>query len=254
MNSAPATSSGSAPTTRTPPVLTVEGLRVSFGGSHILQGVSFEVPATGVTALLGRNGVGKTTTLKAIIGLAPRTGRISIDGTEIQGRRTTRIVRDGIGYVPEDREVFGSLTVDENLRLVDPERGVEAPIVERLFPDLVARRSQRAGTLSGGQQQMVSLARVLLRDNRLLLIDEPTKGLAPKLVTEVADVLVEVARTTPILLVEQNLPLVRRIAETVIVLDAGQVVHRGTITALLADPVLTRELLGVALRRDGAHE
>jgi branched-chain amino acid transport system ATP-binding protein len=205
-----------------------------------------------VTALLGRNGVGKTTTLKAIIGLAPRTGRILSDGREIQSQSTTRIVREGIGYVPEDREVFGGLTVDENLRLVDPDRGADAPIVGQLFPDLVERRSQRAGTLSGGQQQMVSLARVLLRDNRLLLVDEPTKGLAPKLVTEVADVLAEVARSTPILLVEQNLPLVRRIADTVIVLDAGKVVHRGSAAELIADAALTRELLGVSMRREGA--
>lgn len=235
-----------------PPVLVIEDLHVRYGGSHILQGVSFEVPARGVTALLGRNGVGKTTTLKAIIGLAPRTGRITVAGAEVQARSTTRIVRDGVGYVPEDREVFSGLTVDENLRLVDPDRGADAPIVAQLFPDLVARRSQRAGTLSGGQQQMVSLARVLLRDNRLLLIDEPTKGLAPKLVTEVADVLAEVARETPILLVEQNLPLVRRIADTVIVLDAGQVVHRGRAADLVADAELTRELLGVSMRREGA--
>jgi branched-chain amino acid transport system ATP-binding protein len=234
------------------PVLRVEDLHVRYGGSHILQGVSFDVPGTGVTALLGRNGVGKTTTLKAIIGLAPRTGRIVVDGEEIQGRGTTRIVRDGIAYVPEDREVFGGLTVDENLRLVDPDRGADAPIVAELFPDLVQRRSQRAGTLSGGQQQMVSLARVLLRSNRLLLIDEPTKGLAPKLVTEVADVLAEVARETPILLVEQNLPLVRRIADTVVVLDAGKVVHRGNAADLIADAELTRELLGVSMRREGA--
>lgn len=240
------------PTRSLAPVLTVDDLHVRYGGSHILQGVSFEVPATGVTALLGRNGVGKTTTLKALLGLAPRTGRIALDGEEIQTRATTRIVRDGIGYVPEDREVFGGLTVEENLRLVDPSTGTDAPIVQRLFPDLVTRRSQRAGTLSGGQQQMVSLARVLLRDNRLLLIDEPTKGLAPKLVTEVADVLAEVAAATPILLVEQNLPLVRRIADTVIVLDAGTVVHAGSAAELIADPELTRELLGVAMRRDGA--
>lgn len=234
------------------PVLTVEDLHVRFGGSHILQGVDFEVPATGVTALLGRNGVGKTTTLKAILGLAPRTGRISLDGTPIHSRATTRIVRDGVGYVPEDREVFGGLTVEENLRLVEPDLGTDAHIVQRLFPDLVTRRGQRAGTLSGGQQQMVSLARVLLRDNRLLLIDEPTKGLAPKLVTEVADVLAEVARTTPILLVEQNLPLVRRIADTVVVIDAGRVVHTGSAADLIADQELTRELLGVAMRREGA--
>jgi branched-chain amino acid transport system ATP-binding protein len=235
-----------------PPIITIEDLHVRYGGSHILQGVSFDVPSRGVTALLGRNGVGKTTTLKAIIGLAPRAGRIVLDGDEIQARATTRIVRDGIGYVPEDREVFGGLTVDENLRLVDPDRGADAPIVGQLFPDLVERRAQRAGTLSGGQQQMVSLARVLLRDNRLLLIDEPTKGLAPKLVTEVADVLAEVAREAPILLVEQNLPLVRRIADTVVVLDAGMVVHRGRAADLIADTDLTRELLGVSMRREGA--
>lgn len=232
------------------PVLTIDDLHVRFGGSHILQGVSFEVPRTGVTALLGRNGVGKTTTLKAVLGLAPRTGSIALDGEEIQALATTRIVRDGIGYVPEDREVFGGLTVEENLRLVDPASGADAPIVQRLFPDLVTRRAQKAGTLSGGQQQMVSLARVLLRDNRLLLIDEPTKGLAPKLVTEVADVLAEVSRETPILLVEQNLPLVRRIADSVVVLDAGRVVHSGSAAELVADPELTRELLGVAMRRE----
>lgn len=248
----------SHPTTETTPsappapVLAVEDVHVRYGGSHILQGVGFEVPATGVTALLGRNGVGKTTTLKAIIGLAPRTGRILLQGREIQRLTTARIVRSGIGYVPEDREVFGGLTVDENLRLVDPDRGVEAPVVERLFPDLVRRRGQRAGTLSGGQQQMVALARVLLRDNALLLIDEPTKGLAPKLVTEVADVLAEVGRTTPVLLVEQNLPLVRRIADRVVVLDAGRVVHRGAAADLVADVELTRELLGVSMRREGA--
>ena len=240
------------PTRSLAPVLTVDDLHVRYGGSHILQGVSFEVPATGVTALLGRNGVGKTTTLKALLGLAPRTGRIALDGEEIQTRATTRIVRDGIGYVPEDREVFGGLTVEENLRLVDPSTGTDAPIVQRLFPDLVTRRAQRAGTLSGGQQQMVSLARVLLRDNRLLLIDEPTKGLAPKLVTEVADVLAEVAAATPILLVEQNLPLVRRIADQVVVIDAGRVVHRGEAAALVADAARTRELLGVSMRREGA--
>ena len=241
-----------APGSEGGPVLSVEDLHVRYGGSHVLQGVSFTVPATGVTALLGRNGVGKTTTLKAIIGLAPRTGRIILQDREVQDEPTTRIIRRGIGYVPEDREVFGGLTVDENLRLVDPDRGVQAPIVGRLFPDLVARAKQRAGTLSGGQQQMVSLARVLLRDTSVLLIDEPTKGLAPKLVTEVADVLAEVARTTPILLVEQNLPLVRRIADTVVVLDAGQVVHRGGAAELVADPELTRELLGVSMRREGA--
>ena len=233
-------------------ILALDDVHVRYGGSHILQGVSFEVPDTGVTALLGRNGVGKTTTLKAIIGLAPRTGRVLLRDRDISGDATHRVVAAGIGYVPEDREVFGGLTVDENLRLVGGTTGVDAPIVQKLFPDLVARRAQRAGTLSGGQQQMVALARVLLRENDLLLVDEPTKGLAPKLVTEVADVLARIARTTPVLLVEQNLALVRRIADTVVVLDAGAVVHRGDATALVEDHRLTTDLLGVSMRREGA--
>lgn len=237
--------------TRTTVVLALEDVHVRYGGSHVLQGVSFDVPATGVTALLGRNGVGKTTTLKAILGLAPRQGRIRLLGEDITRWSVTRTVREGVGYVPEDREVFAGLTVDENLRLVGGDTGVDAPIVGELFPDLVNRRAQRAGTLSGGQQQMVALARVLLRDNRLLLVDEPTKGLAPKLVTEVADVLARIARHTPILLVEQNLPLVRRIADTVVVLDAGQVVHRGIAADLVEDPRLTRRLLGVSMRGGG---
>ncbi|MBM6399202.1 ABC transporter ATP-binding protein [Phycicoccus sonneratiae] len=231
-------------------VLTLDDVHVRYGGAHVLQGVSFEVPDTGVTALLGRNGVGKTTTLKAVLGLAPRTGGIRLRDRDITGEPVHRVVAGGIGYVPEDREVFGGLTVEENLRLVGRTSGVDAPIVEELFPDLVGRRSQRAGTLSGGQQQMVALARVLLRDNDLLLVDEPTKGLAPKLVTEVADVLARVARTTPVLLVEQNLALVRRIADTVVVLDAGKVVHRGEARALVEDPALTTELLGVSMRRE----
>ena len=228
-----------------PPVLSLDDVHVRYGGSHILQGVSFDVPATGVTALLGRNGVGKTTTLRSIIGLAPRTGRILLQGREIQGLTTARIVRGGIGYVPEDREVFGGLTVDENLRLVDPVRGVDADVVARLFPALVPRRAQRAGTLSGGQQQMVSVARALLNDNQLLLVDEPTKGLAPKIVTEVADALQEASKIVPILLVEQNLEVVRRLADDAIVIAGGRVAHVGKAREILDDEDLTRRLLGV---------
>ena len=230
-------------------ILEIVNLHVRYGGSHVLQGISFDVPAIGVTALLGRNGVGKTTTLKAILGLAPRHGSIRLDGTELTTWSTVKVVRAGVGYVPEDREVFGGLTVEENLRLVGGDVGVSASIVRELFPDLVDRRDQKAGTLSGGQQQMVAIARVLLRESKIVLVDEPTKGLAPKLVTEVADVLARVARHTPILLVEQNLALVRRIADAVVVLDAGAVVHRGAATELLDDPGLTRELLGVSMRR-----
>jgi len=230
-------------------LLEVENLHVNLGQSHVLQGVSFNVREGGVTALLGRNGVGKTTTLRAILGLVDRRGRVSLEGRDLTSLPTHRIVRRSVGYVPEDRDIFAGLTVQENLRLAERDAEPRYDLVYDLFPELRQRAAQRAGTLSGGQQQMVAIARALLNDNRLLLVDEPTKGLAPKLVTEVADVLARVAETTPILLVEQNLPLVRRIADTVVVLDAGRVVHRGDAAALLADADLTRELLGVSLRR-----
>lgn len=228
-------------------LLTVENLRAHIGGQQVVESVSLEVPPVGVTAVLGRNGVGKTSTIKAILGLIQRTGTITFDGHRIDKERTYTIVRRGIGYVPEDREIFGSLTVAENLRLA--ERGTvpaeRRALVEELFPDLVARSGQRAGTLSGGQQQMVSLARALLNDNRLLLVDEPTKGLAPKIVGEVAEALAITAQTVPILLVEQNLPVIEQLANDAIVIDSGHVVHTGPAADLLADPEAVSRLLGV---------
>jgi branched-chain amino acid transport system ATP-binding protein len=236
-----------------PALLCVDDLRVCIGGSSIVHGVSFDVPATGVTVLLGRNGVGKTTTLKAILGLLPAgaqiDGAVRLSGTSIAGEPTHRRVRRGLGYVPEDRGVFGGLTVSENLRLAERDgvngRGPDYDTVYALFPELERRGRQRAGTLSGGQQQMVAIARVLLNSNRLLLIDEPTKGLAPRVVTEVADVLERVAAQVPILLVEQNLAVVRRLGQDAVVLASGVIVHTGPITDLLADLELTRSLLGV---------
>lgn len=228
-------------------MLHLEGVSVRVGGSQILHGVSFDVPASGVTALLGRNGVGKTSTLLAILGLLPRTGSVVFDGTDLGAEPTYRIVRRGIGYVPEDREVFAGLTVAENLRLA--ERGDDPPrydLVFELFPELAKRRGQLAGTLSGGQQQMVALGRVLLAANRLLLVDEPTKGLAPNVVQDVAVALERVAEQVPVLLVEQNLSVVRRLAGRAVVLDQGRVVHRGDAAEMLADAELTRRLLGVS--------
>jgi branched-chain amino acid transport system ATP-binding protein len=230
-------------------LLEVEDLHVHLGPSHVLQGVSLVVPEGGVTALLGRNGVGKTTTLRAILGLVPRVGRVALAGEDVSRMPTHRIVRDGVGYVPEDRDVFAGLTVAENLRLAE-RRGVEPryDLVYELFPRLAERGSQAAGTLSGGEQQMLAIGRALLNPDRLLLIDEPTKGLAPNLVTEVARALEHAAEVATVLLVEQNLGVVRHLARSVTVLDTGRVVHAGPAEQLLDDPATIRRLLGVARR------
>ena len=239
----------------TAPILSVRDLSVRIAGLHILQGVTFTVAATGTTVLLGRNGVGKSTTLRALVGLTPRqgtaTGAVDFGGEQVLGQPTHRLVRSGLGYVPEDRCVFAGLTVAENLRLAERTDGRAAEAVPNydlvftLFPELLKRLKQRAGSLSGGQQQMLSLGRVLLNDNRLLLVDEPTKGLAPKVVTEVAEALERVASRVPVLLVEQNLAVVRRLAGDAVVLAAGKVAWTGSGTDLLGDAELTKSLLGV---------
>lgn len=226
-------------------ILTVRDLSARVAGQQVVENVSFDVPARGVTALLGRNGVGKTSTVKAILGLIDRGGTVTLDGARIDREPTFAIVRRGVGYVPEDREVFASLTVAENLRLAERDGAPGRQRVAALFPDLVARAGQGAGTLSGGQQQMVSLARALTNDNRILLVDEPTKGLAPLIVADVSRALEQAARTTPILLVEQNLQVVRQLADTVVVLEGGRVIHTGSAVELLDDPDLTKSLLGV---------
>ena len=228
------------------PALVVSDLHVHLGESHILQGVSFAAPAGRVTALLGRNGVGKTTTLRALLGLVPRSsGTVEVAGADVTRLSTHAIVRLGVGYVPEDRDVFAGLTVEENLRLAVRGKGARYELVYALFPELRERGGQRAGTLSGGQQQMVAIARALLNENALLLVDEPTKGLAPLLVTEVAAALERVAELATVILVEQNLHVVHRVAHEVVVLDGGRVVHEGPAAQLLADTARVRQLLGV---------
>lgn len=228
------------------PILTVSHLSASIAGQQVVEDVSFQVPATGITAVLGRNGVGKTSTIRGILGLISRRGEVTLAGERIDTLPTYRIVQRGVGYVPEDREVFAALTVAENLALAERDKKPRREFVAELFPDLVARRAQLAGTLSGGQQQMVSVARALLNENRILLVDEPTKGLAPKIVGEVAAALQEAAKIVPILLVEQNLDVVRRLADDAIVIAGGRVVHTGKAREILDDDALTTRLLGVS--------
>jgi branched-chain amino acid transport system ATP-binding protein len=223
----------------------VRDLHVRIGESHILQGIEFDVAEGGVTALLGRNGVGKTTTLRALMGLVDRVGLVRYDGGDITHMPTYKIVRRGVGYVPEDRDVFAALTVDENLRLAERSAEPRYDLVYDLFPELRQRGKQLAGTLSGGQQQMVAIARALLNDNRVLFVDEPTKGLSPLLVSEVARVLERVSELTTVLLVEQNLGVVARVARDAVVLDTGRVVHTGPAQELLDDKAMVQRMMGV---------
>jgi branched-chain amino acid transport system ATP-binding protein len=226
--------------------LAVRDLHVFLGESHVLQGVSFSVPDGGVTGVIGRNGVGKTTTLRALLGLVPRSrGTILLDGVDITAVPTHKVVRRGVSYVPEDREVFAGLTVSENLRLAARVANPDYELVYDLFPRLRERGGQRAGTLSGGEQQMVAIGRALLNGDPLLLVDEPTKGLAPLVVTQVANVLERIGELTTVVLVEQNLAVLRRLARHVVVLDGGRVVHEGPNDGLLDDPGRVRRFLGV---------
>jgi branched-chain amino acid transport system ATP-binding protein len=236
------------------PILRVEGMDVHRGEAHILHDVTFDVAPNRVTALLGRNGVGKTTTLLALLGLLPSTGRIDFDGGALSGLPTHQRVQRGIAYVPEDREVFTQLSVEENLRLALhwPGAAERLPMVLEVFPELDKRSAQKAGSLSGGQQQMLALGRALLHPAKLLLIDEPTKGLAPIIITEVIAALRAATADATVLLVEQNLRVAEELATDAIVLDEGQVAWRGSMGELQDDDDRKRALLGVGRARKGA--
>ena len=243
----------------TAPLLALEGVHTHIGSYHILHGVDFEVPAGEVTVLLGRNGAGKTTTLRTIMGLWKASkGRVSFDGRDIQALATPEIARLGIAYVPESMGIFGDLTVRENLLLAA--RGarriedIDTRRLERLFelfPALKKFWLHPAGKLSGGQKQMLAIARAMVEEQRLLLIDEPSKGLAPAIVQNLVTALRELkASRTTLLLVEQNFAMARALGDTVAVMDNGRVVHRGAMAELAGDEGLQQRLLGLSL---GVH-
>ncbi len=233
------------------PLLKLSDVQTYIGESHILQGIGFGVKPGRVTVLLGRNGAGKTTTLRSIMGLSPiALGSITFDGTEIGRETTHKIVRRGIGYVPEDRDVFTGLTVTQNLILAQRPGATRErlALVYQLFPDLQKRGAQQAGTLSGGQQQMVAIARALVNDNRLLLIDEPSKWLAPVVVQQVTEALAAIKGTTTILLVEQNLAMAQALGDDAVIIDDGQVVYAGAMADVAGDEDLQARYLGVGAR------
>nr|WP_206039318.1 ABC transporter ATP-binding protein [Halomicrobium mukohataei] len=228
-------------------MLDVADIETYYGESHVLEGVSLSVERGDVVALMGRNGVGKTTTLRSILQLTPpRSGSVTYDGTDLVGRRTHEVAEMGVGWIPEDRRIFSQLSVAENLRVSVPDGDDVAEalsIAFETFPILEQRRDQAAGTLSGGQQQMLALGRGLVGDNDLLLVDEPSEGLAPQIVADVADALAAAASETTMLLVEQNLPLALDLADRFYVLDNGRVVDEGDADAVSADDDRLRRYL-----------
>ncbi|MBT8213207.1 MAG: ABC transporter ATP-binding protein [Acidimicrobiia bacterium] len=215
---------------------------------HILEGVTLDVPEGDIVALLGRNGAGKTTTLRTILGLNPaRTGSVEFDGEDITGHRSFDIAALGIGYVPEYRAIFADLSVEENLRIGEREKGDLArkeDFIFGLFPDL-KRLIRLPGTnLSGGQQQMLAVARALVADNRLLLIDEPSEGLAPVLIEQMMEAIRQLSDRTTVLLVEQNFIVASRLAQHYVIIEEGQSVQSGAMSDLADDKETIRRYLG----------
>lgn len=230
------------------PVLKVENLHVYYGGSHILQGVDLELEA-GVAAIIGRNGMGKTTLIKAIMGLVPsKEGNVYFKGECITGKQPYEIARKGIGYVPQGRRVFPSLSVDEHLHVaeVPVEGGWNADKVYEFFPRLKERYKQSGTTLSGGEQQMLAIGRALVTNPKLLIMDEPSEGLAPVIVDQLVEFCNEIKKTDmSLLLVEQNLSMAKRVSELVNVMLTGKLVYQDSFEALMADKELTKTLIGI---------
>ena len=228
-------------------LLELDGVHTYYGDSHILEGLSLAVEEGEVVALVGRNGVGKTTTLRSILQLTPpREGSIRFRDESLVGLETHDVAKRGVGWIPEDRRVFAQLTVEENLRAAVPDAdsvGAGLALAFDSFPILEQRRGQEAGTLSGGQQQMLAIARGLVGENDLLLVDEPSEGLAPQIVADVAEALSTAAEETTILLVEQNLPLALDLADRFYIVDNGRVVDDGETATVTADDERFRRYL-----------
>jgi branched-chain amino acid transport system ATP-binding protein len=232
-------------------MLALDAVHAHYGSAHVLQGVSLEVGAGQIACLIGRNGAGKSTTLKAVMGVVPPTGgSVTFRGARIDSRAPHAIAGLGLAWVPEDRRVFASLTVEENIRVAAQATSRYTPTAIAqamdIFPDLKQKKGQRAGSLSGGQQQMLAMARALASRPDLILLDEPTEGLSPLLVKVIKDGILEIrSRGASILLVEQNLPLALGVGDVFYVLSRGAVVYRGTREELLATPAVIQEYLGV---------
>lgn len=232
-------------------LLKLNHIETHIGQYHILQGVSVEVKKGEVTVLLGRNGAGKTTTLRTIMGLNPASkGSIIYKGEEIQSLPTYTIAQKGIGYVPEDQGIFAGLTVEENMKVAiqkeNEETNKRLEYILTLFPDLKKFWKKPGGLLSGGQKQMLSIARAYVNENELLLIDEPSKGLAPIVVEKVMESIVQMKEQTTIVLVEQNFYMASTIGDCFYIIDDGRTVSNGLMKQLKEDEEMKRKYLGIA--------
>jgi branched-chain amino acid transport system ATP-binding protein len=239
---------------RTEPIVLVEDVHTYYGKSHILHGVTLHVQPGEVVGLLGRNGVGKSTTLKTIMGLVrPSHGSVLLDGNAITGLPAHKLARLGIGYVPEDRRIFRLLTVMENLRTGLDRNGVteerKAALLDKVFtyfPVLAERRNQAGGTLSGGEQQMLAIARAMMLEPKIILLDEPTEGLMPRMVSQIRQIIDVLHREgVAILLVEQNVPLTLEASERVYIMEKGLVRHHCAASEIKVDDPVVRQYLGV---------
>ena len=236
------------------PLVLVEDLHTHYGKSHILHGVSLKVGRGEVVGLLGRNGVGKSTTLKTIMGLVrPSEGKVELEGRSVTGLPAHKLARLGIGYVPEDRRIFHLLTVMENLRTGFDRHGVtearKQALLEKVFaffPVLAERRHQPGGTLSGGEQQMLAIARAMMLEPKIILLDEPTEGLMPRMVSQIRQIIDSLHRDgVAILLVEQNVPLTLEASERVYIMEKGSVRHACVASELSVNDPVIRQYLGV---------